>query len=65
MRVIRKLSRAIATAMFSAALGKTFDWVQSVPAGERPRYAPAARSDRAHDNDRPPQTLVGVTHRAV
>jgi hypothetical protein len=40
MRAIKKLSRSIASALFTAALGETFDWVQSVPEGERPRYTP-------------------------
>ena len=40
MRAFQKLSRSIATALFTAALGETFDWVQSVPSGERPRYSP-------------------------
>jgi len=43
MRAIKKLSRSIATALFTVALGETFDWVQSVPAGERPRYSPQTR----------------------
>ena len=42
MRAIKRLSRSIATALFTVALGETFDWVQSVPAGERPRYSPRA-----------------------
>jgi hypothetical protein len=40
MRAIRKLSRGIARALFTMTLGEAFDWVQSVPAGERPRYSP-------------------------
>ena len=40
MKALKKLSRSIATALFTVALGETFDWVQSVPAGERPRYSP-------------------------
>ena len=40
MRAIKRLSRSIATALFTVALGETFEWVQSVPAGERPRYSP-------------------------
>jgi hypothetical protein len=42
MRAIQKLSRRIASALFTVALGETFDWVQSVPEGERPRYQPPA-----------------------
>jgi hypothetical protein len=42
MRAIKKLSRSIASALFTVALGETFDWVQSVPEGERPRYSPQA-----------------------
>ncbi|MGH7945402.1 MAG: hypothetical protein ACREH8_23905 [Opitutaceae bacterium] len=42
MRAIKKLSRSIASALFTVALGEAFDWVQSVPAGERPRYSPRA-----------------------
>jgi hypothetical protein len=47
MRAIKKLSRSIASALFTVALGETFDWVQSVPAGERPRYTPEPRVARA------------------
>jgi hypothetical protein len=43
MRAIKKLSRSIASALFTVALGDTFDWVQSVPTGERPRYEPQLR----------------------
>jgi hypothetical protein len=42
MRAIKKLSRWIASALFTAALSDTFDWVQSVPTGERPRVLPPA-----------------------
>ena len=43
MRAIQKLSRSIASALFTVALGETFDWVQSsVPEGEQPRYKPKA-----------------------
>ena len=42
MRAIQKLSRSIASALFTVALGETFDWVQSVPEGERPRNQPQA-----------------------
>ena len=42
MRAIQKLSRSIASALFTVALRETFDWVQSVPEGERPRYKPQA-----------------------
>jgi hypothetical protein len=42
MRAIQKLSRSIASALFTVALSETFDWVQSVPEGERPRYQPQA-----------------------
>jgi hypothetical protein len=44
MRAIKKLSRSIASALFTVALGETFDWVQSVPAGERPRYSPSTQA---------------------
>ena len=39
MRAIKKLSRTIASALFTVALDETFDWVQSVPAGERLRHS--------------------------
>ena len=42
MRAIQKLSRRIGSALFTLTLGDTFDWVQSVPAGEPPRRSPAA-----------------------
>jgi hypothetical protein len=47
MRAIKKLSRSIASALFTVALSETFDWVQSVPVGERPRYSPQPRIARA------------------
>ena len=31
--------------MFTVALGKTFEWVQSVPEGARPRYAPSSKGE--------------------
>ena len=37
---MKKLSRWLASALFTVALAEAFEWVQSVPAGERPRYAP-------------------------
>jgi len=43
MRAIKKLSRSIASALFTVALGETFNWVQSVPAGERLRYSPPSQ----------------------
>ena len=42
MRVIRRLSQALASALFAIALSDTFDWVQSVPTGERLRAPPPA-----------------------
>jgi hypothetical protein len=47
MRALKKLSRSIASALFTVALGETFDWVQSVPVGERPRYSPQPSVARA------------------
>jgi hypothetical protein len=37
MSAINKLSRSIASPLFTVTLGDTFDCVQTVPAGERPR----------------------------
>ena len=39
---MKKLSRWIASALFTMTLGETFEWVQSVLTGERPRVTPRA-----------------------